>query len=263
MSEVKGEYLGKIAQAPAKPSARVLIGTPTTGLVRMEWVLSRYGQVIPVNWSNVQMIEYLSTYVPLNYEVADAQNLICAQVVDGGFEWLLLVEHDTMLPADGFLQFNKYMRERKAPVVSGLYFTRSRPSEPLIFRGRGNSFYTGWEMGDVVECDGIPTGALLIHGDLIRAMWAESAEYVAQGHAVVRRVFNTPREQWYDPEAGVFQSSQGTSDLAWCDRVMANDGYFLRKSGWGAWWEEHKPNPFLCDTGIFCKHIDQDGTVYP
>ena len=36
---------------------RILIGTPVTGLVRVEWMQARYGQVIPVNWSNVIMMQ--------------------------------------------------------------------------------------------------------------------------------------------------------------------------------------------------------------
>jgi hypothetical protein len=55
---------------------RLLIGTPTTGTVRMEWVASRYNQTVPTNWSKTDMIEYMSSFVPLRYTVHDAQNLI-------------------------------------------------------------------------------------------------------------------------------------------------------------------------------------------
>jgi hypothetical protein len=238
---------------------RILIATPTTGLVRIEWVQSRYGQIIPVNWSNVLINEFMEGgYYPLRYQVDDAQNMVCKVVVEKNFEWLLLVEHDTCMPPDAFIRFNQYMREKSAPVVSGLYFTRSVPSEPLIFRGRGNSFYANWKLGDVVECDGVPTGCLLVHGDLIRAMWNESEEYSVRG-TITRRVFNTPRKVWFDPENNVANTTSGTSDLDWCDRVMKG-GYF-EKSGWKEWQE--KKYPFICDTNIFCRHIDQDGRSYP
>ncbi len=72
------------------------MATPTTGLVRIEWVLGRYGLTIPCNWSIVQMIEGLSTYVPLRYELADAQNLIVKAAIEGRYRWLLLIEHDTL-----------------------------------------------------------------------------------------------------------------------------------------------------------------------
>ena len=79
---------------------RLLVATPTTGLVRMEWVAARYGQIIPCNWSQVQMNQFMHGYIPIRYQVADAQNLIVRAAVEGDFEWLLLLEHDTMPPPD-------------------------------------------------------------------------------------------------------------------------------------------------------------------
>lgn len=265
MANVIEPKYNQVIRNPGKLNNRVLIGTAATGLVRIEWVMARYGQVIPVNWSSVQMIQFLSSYVPLGYEVSDAQNLICSTVVNNDFEWLLLVEHDTCPPVDGFIKFNRYMREGKYPIVSALYYSRSRPSEPLVFRGRGNSVYNDWEESpgkakegqELVWCDGVPTGMLLVSGRLIKAMWDDSPEY-AVGNAITRRVFETPRTQWLDPEMGVFNSAQGTSDLNWCDRII-REGY-IEKAGY----EVPDPeNPFLVDTTIFCQHIDIDGQVYP
>ena len=242
---------------------RVLIGTATTGLVRIEWVSARYGQIIPANWSMVQMVQYVNAYIPLRYQVAEAQNLIVRAAVQGDFEWLLLIEHDVCLPPDAFKRFNDYMREAQHPVVSGLYYTRSRPAEPLIYRGRGVSFYDRWQMGDLVWCDGVPTGILLVHMGILRAMWEDSEEYILH-HPTgerdkLRRVFYTPRDSWYDQDGEQFNASQGTSDLDWCTRVI-KEGY-LAKAGW----HEHQEleYPFVVDTNIFCKHNNMDGEVFP
>ncbi|MBU2249254.1 MAG: hypothetical protein KKD77_21075 [Gammaproteobacteria bacterium] len=237
---------------------RLLVATPSTGLVRMEWVQARYGQVIPVNWSQVQLVQWINSFIPLRYQVADAQNLIVREVVSKDFEWLLLVEHDTMLPPDAFIRFNKYIREKQVPVVSGLYYTRSQPSEPLVFRGRGVSFYGDWKLGDEVWCDGVPTGCLLIHTSILRTMWDESPEYMV-GQDLTRRVFETPRNLWYDPESHQFNVSVGTSDLDWCNRVIS--GNFLAKAGWPKY--QKKKYPFLVDTNIFCRHINVDGVQFP
>lgn len=237
---------------------RLLIGTPATGLVRIEWVQGRYGQIIPVNWSMVQVLEYFDSFIPLRYQVADAQNLIVKQAVTLDFEWLLLIEHDTILPPDAFVRFNQYMIEAKYPIVSGLYYTRSRPSEPLIFRGRGVGAFYDWKQGDLVMCDGVPTGCLLIHCAILREMWKESAEYQIKGQ-ITRRVFDAPRTTWFDPSSNNYNTLSGTSDLAWCTRIM-KDGYF-RKAGWDEY--QDKEYPFAVDTNIFCRHIDPDGTQYP
>lgn len=240
---------------------RLLVATPTTGLVRIEWVAARYGQIIPVNWSMVQMDQYLNSFYPLRYQVADAQNLIVRRVIELDFEWLLLIEHDTVLPSDAFIRFNQYIRDEKTPIVSGLYYTRSRPSEPLVFRGRGTSVFTDWEMGDLVWADGVPTGCLLVHAGILRAMWEESEEYIV-GDQKTRRVFDTPRALWMDPENEKFafvNATSGTSDLDWCTRVM--EGGFFKKAGWDEY--EDKQYPFLVDTQIFCKHINMDGEIFP
>lgn len=238
---------------------RILIGIPSTGLKRDEWIQARYGQVIPMNWSQVEMMQFMNSYMTLRYQVADAQNMIVKQAIDLDFEFLLLFEHDILPPPMAFVRLNHYMRECKVPVVSGLYYSRSRPSEPLVFRGRGNGAWLDWEMGGDLWVDGVPTGFLLIHGSILRAMWDESEEYQIQG-TTTRRVFNTPRNAWYDPESGQYNSTAGTSDLDWCTRVMRER--FFEKAGWPEY--QNKKYPFLVDTKhLFCRHINFNGEQFP
>jgi len=237
---------------------RLLVGTASTGLVRMEWVTARYGVTVPCNWSMVQMTQFVNGYVPLRYQVAEAQNLIVRECLERNFEWLLFIEHDTMPTQDALVRLNEYMRAGTVPIVSGLYFTKSEPSEPLVYRGRGTSFYDDWKPGDLVWVDGVPTGMLLIHHSILRAIWDESPEYMA-GNQITRRVFETARKAWFDPQSEVFMSYASTSDLNWCDRII-KDGIF-KKAGWPDYAD--KPYPFLIDTNIFCKHISQEGIQYP
>lgn len=254
-----------IVKSSADPgyTNRILVGTATTGVVRMEWVSGRYGQIIPCNWSYVQTNQWIGGYIPLGYQVAEAQNLIVREAIRRDMEWLLLLEHDTIPPADAFLRLNRYMIEKQVPVVSGLYYTRSRPSEPILYRGRGTGYYADWNFGDLVWVDGVPTGCLLIHGAILREMWEDAEEYEIK-HAsgmidVTRRVFQTARKGWFDPETGEFNTKGGTSDLDWCTRVM--EGGYFKKAGWDEY--QDLEYPFLVDTNIFCKHIDIDGTIYP
>lgn len=238
---------------------RLLVGTACTGLVRVEWVAARYGQLIPLNWSMAAKLQVMAGYMPLRYQIADAQNLIAAEAIRMDMEWLFLLEHDVIIPQDCFIRLNRYMREARTPVVSGLYFSRAYPSEPMVFRGPGNSYYDGWRLGDEVWCDGVPTGALLIHMGLLREMWNDSEEYTLAGGVKVRKVFNTPRSSWYNPETNMTNMATGTSDLEWCRRVI--EGGYLRKAGWTDYAD--KQYPFLVDTNIFCWHANQDGTMFP
>lgn len=252
---------------------RILIGTAVTGVLRVEWVGARYGATVPVNWSQVEMTAPIPTYMPMRYLVADAQNLIVKEALyprgrpdkGGAFQWLLLLEHDVVIPPDTFLILNDWLQEAKAPIVSGLYYTRTEPPVPLIFRGRGNGFYRDWTQGDIVYCDGVPTGILLIHTDILQLMWDESPEYIIpQTNTVVRRVFDTPRELWVSPEhQGYINSTTGTSDLDWCDRVIEGD--YIRRAGWHKFLDELEDPayPLICDTRIFCRHMNIDGSSYP
>ena len=237
---------------------RLLVGTATTGAIRMEWAAARYSTIIPANWSKVDMTQYVNGFVPLRYSIADAQNLIVQKAVQDDYEWLLLIEHDTMPPADALIRFNDYMRSHKYPVVSGLYFTRSVPAEPMIYRGRGNSYYTKWKLGDLVFADGVPTGMLLINMKLMKLIYDDSAEYLAGGISC-RRVFETPVKTWFNEETGAQEALIGTSDLDWCARIV--DGDYLAKAGWKEL--AKKQYPLVIDTNIACMHVDSDGTQFP
>ena len=237
---------------------RIMIGTPTTGLVRIEFVLARFGQVIPCNWSNTDCIQFMHSFAPTEYLVADAQNLIVKNLIEQGHEWLLLLEHDNVLPPGTLIKLNEYMNKGDIPIVSGLYFTKSNPAEPMVYRGRGNSFYADWKMGDKVWCDGVPTGTLLIHASILKAVWDEAPEYMLNG-VKVRRVFQTPEKVWVDPETRATMTETGTSDLEFCTKLMK--GKYFEKAGWPEY--QKKRYPFLVDTSIFVKHISQDGVMFP
>lgn len=239
-------------------SHRLLVGTATRGPIRMEWAAARYSQVIPANWSKVDMTQFVNGMIPMRYSTADAQNLIVQKAVQDNFEWLLLVEDDTIPPPDGLVRFNEYMRSNKYPVISGLYFTRSDPAEPMIYRGRGSSYYSNWKLGDLVMADGVPTGMLLVNMKLMKAIWEDSPEYNAGG-IVCRRVFETPVKTWFNEETGAQEALIGTSDLDWCQRII--EGGYLAKAGYKNLAKEKYP--FVIDTNINCMHIDPDGTQFP
>lgn len=237
--------------------ARIMMGTPTRGLVRMEWHNALASQLMPANWSTSTMVVPMSTMIPVRFQVADAQNVIVKSAVEGGYEWLILLEDDVLAPPTLYAQLNTYMRKADVPVVSGLYYQKSEPTEPLIYRGRGNGAFTNWEPGELVWADGVPTGCLLIDVGLLRAMWAESDEYEVGGQRT-RRVFMDKNHGWV-LEDGSISVNSGTSDLNWCQRVV--EGEFFAKSGWDDY--QRMQWPFLVDTRISCGHITPDGQVFP
>ena len=114
-------------------------------------------------------------------------------------------------------------------------------------------------LGPEVQVDGIPMGCALIHMDIIRAMAADAPEYTVSGNKKIKKVFDTPFGCNTDPAKGTWDGYAGTEDLAWCNRVIS--GKYLAKAGWP---ELQKLKfPFLLDTSIFCRHITNDGQIYP
>jgi hypothetical protein len=258
-SELTDYITGEIIKADQSFSKRVMIGMPTTGLVRIEWVMSRYAQVIPCNWSQVETIQWLNSQItPLGFLVADARNIIVERFITQGFEWLMFIDHDVVIPPFTFVAFNERIIKGDVPVFSGLYFTKSIPAEPLVYRGRGNGYYAKWKMGDEVWVDGLPMGCTVIHRSILEEVWNESEEYLCD-IIKTRRVFETPVNIWYNPEESKWFGSTGTEDLKWCSRVMEND--IFKKTGWDDYVD--KEFPFLIDTQVFCRHIDQMGITYP
>jgi len=237
---------------------RLLVGTPVTGLVRIEWVQARYNQIIPTNWSLVEAMEFMSSSMPLRFQVSDAENLIVKSAIEKDVEWLLFIEQDNVLPNNAFIILNKYMREKKVPVVSSVYYTKSVPPEPLVYRGYGNSFFSNWKMGDKVWADGIPFGCTLIHMSILREMWNDSPEYTINGK-VTRRVFEEPARLVFRPELNSYVAETGTSDLNWCKRVI--DGKYFEKAGWKK--IQKMKYPFLVDTNLFVYHCDNNGRMFP
>jgi hypothetical protein len=257
----RNNYEGLILQSKELGTSRIMIGVPTTGLIRFEWASARYNQVIPCNWSHSDISRiFVNGPHPLGFLVAEARNVLIDNFLKSKFEYLFFIDHDVCLPQDCFVRVNNWIHDygKDWPVICGLYFAKATTAEPLLYRGRGNSFYANWRLGDVVQVDGIPMGCTLLHRSLLHEMWKDAAEYDIPGAGVVRRVFDTPFGVTYDPEKGLCGYA-GTEDMAWCNRVMA--GKYLAKAGWTK--AAKARYPFLCDTGLFCTHITESGVRYP
>lgn len=234
---------------------RVLMGTPTLGAIRMEWHNAMAGLIIPCNWSMASM-------TPMNYLVADGQNLVVYEALKQGFEWVVLLEDDVIPPLSFLLRLAEHINRKPAvPIVSGVYNLKgSDPREPLMYRGRGTGPFKEWKAGDQVWVDGVPTGCLLVHTSIFVELAKIRPVYplVSSGGALrLPQYFETPRKAFVDAKSGAYMKLVGTSDLYFCDMVMQND--ILRKAGWKH--VARREFPFLVDTRIACGHIDRDTGV--
>lgn len=254
----KAKYTTNMIVNKESIQKRIMFGVPMTGLVRAEWMLARYGQIIPCNWSHAEIIQFIDQYSPIGYTVADARNIISNEAVRQGFEWLFFIDHDVILPQTTLLKINERIINSNIPVFSGLYFTKSLPSEPLIYRGFGNGYFSNWELGDDVWVSAVPMGCTVINVKLLEVMYYESEEY-SIGGIKYRKIFETPNKAVIDIETGNAGILSGTEDIEWSKRVIKDK--IFEKAGFKEF--QNKKYPFLVDTSIFCKHIDFNGKQYP
>lgn len=234
---------------------RVMFGMPTTGIVRFEWAMQMAQLIVPVNWSQSMTAHHLPLYGPMGQAVAAARNSVVAEAIKKGFEWIFFIDTDTIPPPDILLRLNEYTREKKYPIVSGLYYAKGWPSYPLVFRGRGNGVYLDWKRGDKVWVDGVPMGCTLINMKIFEHLPQVDLTDGTGG----RGWYDTPRFAAVDPETGDFHREVGTEDLDLCDRIIHND--VLTKAGWPELAD--KEFPFLCDTGMWFTHISSTGECFP
>jgi hypothetical protein len=246
-------------RAKTPQTRRIIVGIPMTGLLRSEWHLSYVAQVIPCNWSQGITTQFLDQYSPLEFLVADARNIIVHQAITQNYDWLFFIDHDVCLPHNTILRFNERISKGGVPIFGGLYFAKGIPSEPLVYRGLGNSFYRDWKIGDEVWVDGMGLGCTMLNTKILKAVYDDSEEYEVQAGLRVRRVFETPSTGFVDPETGSYNNFVGTEDLAFYQRLI--DEEYFEKAGWPE--IQKKKYPLLIDTQVFCAHISFDGIRYP
>lgn len=251
-------YTQKTVKNRQPARKRLIISAPMTGLLRSEWVLARFSQVVPCNWSMTDATVIIDAFSPMGFLVADARNLACHNLLTDNFDWMCFIDHDVILPPDFFIRINDVMKEEKYPVWGGLYFTKSIPAEPLIYRGVGTGYYDKWHFGDKVWVDGYGLGCHMIHGKIIRELAKVSPLYSCDGKQI-RKIFESPANVWFDPENNSWQKNVGTEDLYFYNRIIKEG--ILKKAGWPEL--QKKKYPFMCDTSVFCRHIDESGRQFP
>lgn len=257
---------------PDENTLPILIGTPTLGMVRIEWANAMQGMVSPPNWA-------VGRATPCGFKVGDAQNMLVNQMLRGNHGGLLLIEDDNIPPPDALLTFDKWYwkmnRKLAPPVVSGLYHIKGSAEvrkgktggikllgpEPLAYRDSGTRAYRDWKPGDVIWVSGVPTGALLVHRKVFEAWMREPdiETYKIDGYPFpVRRIFQNPADAWIDDEGGRHVSG-GTTDLWWSSQTIARG--ILAKAGWKKF--AARRYPYVIDTALRFGHIDRmSGMVY-
>jgi glycosyltransferase involved in cell wall biosynthesis/2-polyprenyl-3-methyl-5-hydroxy-6-metoxy-1,4-benzoquinol methylase len=195
------------------------IGIITRGWVSIKWMM--HMEHLKRNYPIGIMWKYL---VVEGRSWAEARTEIVHKARAMNFEWLLFIDDDVFLPEDGI---NRLFSAGKK-IITGMYWTKTEPPRPVIFKRMGDGPYDSFPLDEVIEVAGAGLGCCLIHMSVFDQFDKASIPYFL--------------ENWiYTDPNGVRMKCP-----------VGEDHYFYTKSkelGFKVW----------CDTGCLCDHFDYKG----
>ena len=190
----------------------VLLGIPTLEKRPLSWgwVENQYSISFPLGTS-MSRLRVQDAYVD------EARNALVAKALEIGADYLFMVADDVYVPGNAF----KQMWSHKAPIVTGVYWTKEYPTMPYLWRGLLKGPFLDWKVGEYLPVDFAGCDCLLVHTDVFRAI----------------------EPPWFSRD-WVFEAGQVPSDIA------TEDFYFFTKA---------RAAGFTCmaDTLVQCFHEER------
>lgn len=195
----------------------VLIGTPTLEdrPISWEWSDSYSSLQIPLGASHTRYRVY-------GKRVDIARNEIAEKALEVGADWALFSCDDVIPPANIF----ELLVRHKKKLVTGVYWTKSYPHQPYLWRDILKGAFTDWKYGEFFKVDWSGCDALLVHTDIFREL-----EY-----------------PWFSTE-WTFEEGQPRIPLP------TEDLYFFTKC-------REKGIELWCDAAVQCLHQDRQSQIY-
>jgi len=152
----------------------VVVGIPSFGMVSTYFLQARAAHSFPLVSSAIDKIV-------LNKPIAEARNEIVEFALQQGANYIYWLDDDVIAPPDSFLKLYRHNRD----IINGVYWSKSNPPMPLLFRGHLQGPYWDWHIGDLIEIDAAGNGLTLVKTDVYRKMEKElggpwySTDYVS------------------------------------------------------------------------------------
>lgn len=197
----------------------VVVGIPSFGMVSAYFMQARQSQQFPLVSSAIDKIV-------LNKPIADARNEIVEFALSQGANYIYWLDDDVIAPPESFMRLFRHQKD----IINGVYWSKSNPPMPLLFRNHLEGPYWNWHVGDLIEIDAAGNGLTLVKTD------------------VYRKISETIGGPWYSVEYGSFPGVQETP------YNNTEDLYFYwkaRKAGYKIW----------ADTSVQAFHYDKTNQV--
>lgn len=219
-----------------KLGSRVVMGLPTTHMALRTpvWIDSMAGLQMPLGSS-------LARKWIIDEPIAAARNALCQSAIDMGAEYLFMLGDDVIPPPNTILALLEKIgrtytsrdgTDQRASMITGIYWTKTYPPEPYIFRtdpvkGLLGGTFRDWKAGEFIDVDIAGCDCLLIETEMLK---------------------NIPFP-WFSTD-WIWEPGQKVSSIA------TEDYYFYTKA------RDHGYRLFA-DTGLQCLHEDRNtGAVF-
>jgi hypothetical protein len=163
-------------------------------------------------------------------EVGAARNAAVTTARERGLKYLMFIDSDTCLPANGFQKLVWDLEnDPDVDIACGLYVPKQQPTYPLIWKEWGQGVFWEFTLGDIVrDVIGCPMGATLLRLSLFdRLPGGEDDPW-----------FKTLRASNEDNPANPFDYGM-TEDLYFCARAV-----------------QEANAKIIVDTRVYCEHVD-------
>ena len=191
--------------------------------VHFEWAMAINALTYPVGM-NRMIIASLKSPKDKNVHTRDEQReRLAEKSVELGAEFIMSIDDDTVPPPQTINELVYVMRQHpNAAIVGGIYPTRSKPEEPLVWMELGGGTYWDWTVGDVFPCAGLGAGCMMIRTKFLETIskpWFKDTSVPMLGQM---EIINGVKMRT--------TASAGTDDLYLCKKV-ADAGYEIWAHG--------------------------------
>lgn len=146
-----------------------VIGIPSlTGMVSTHFLAARamlQGD-LGLSWVDKIVLDDEMRQLGKPVDVGSKKQYIAEYAVEQGADWVLFIDDDVIFPPHTLIQ----LLHRNKDIVGGVYWSKSEPPRPLIFRGHMQGTYTNWHAGDFIKVDAMGMGLTMIKTKVFKAM---------------------------------------------------------------------------------------------
>lgn len=106
-----------------------------------------------------------------NYRVDIAKERLVEMAIKNHAQYILMIDDDVIPPSDSLLKMiSLWKSDPKYKIISGVYWSKSEPSVPLLFKGNMEGSYWDWKTTDIIEADAGGAGLLFVDTEVFKKM---------------------------------------------------------------------------------------------